>query len=573
MSLIFPEMNILFILSILIVCGLLYVFLRLFKMKQKLEKWEKWFKTVYQEVTNLAVKRHVFWEVQDVIKNNPKIQKPSAFYEFIGDSYAASMVMEIRRLVKRHKDSISFAGLLEDIRDNPQIMSRGRYVAFYKESNVEHRADGDFDQFAERPGGDHIDPTLVEQDLQELVEKAQKCEAYADRRVAHYDKGPITVPTFNDLDDCVDFLERLTKKYYLLMTGSALTEVLPTFQYDWQQVFTEPWLPIGKENYCYYKTFLAGSSLPENHYAYGMPDDAPIIPALDYFLSLNGKKNFDKKMNKFLTESINRGTTNQGEVQFHSICAEFRAMYLVGEILGLSITGFDEISPKAKGQSDCDIVAEFRGERLCFEVKAKCKEASQSLPDALVAALNMVESVYTLTPKLRSRSYNCEDMETLLEKIKKHIANFESQKESDYSTGDDLPIPYVDEDIYIQFAIKEDDEPTCTATLFDCDAMDDVCSYLLEEGKPGKVGKPMTPMIQQAQDKGADYLVCRVRPWDELDKVVNHCFENVDQQTNRTYSCGDERLGIIRGIILFSDYDNYVIINNLNAGTKQWIKK
>ncbi len=276
---------------------------------------------------------------------------------------------------------------------------------------------------------------------------------------------------------------------------------------------------------------------------------------------------------KFLTEPINQGTTNQGEVQFHSICAEFRTMYLIGETFGLTITGFDEISPKAKRQTDCDIVAEFKDEKLYFEAKAKCNEVSQSLPDALIEALNTIESRYTLTPELRDRSYNCENMDTLLGKIRDHITEFENQKESGSSNEDNEPMPYCDEEINIYFAIKKYDEPTCTTTLFDCDVLDDVHSYIFEEGKSGKDGKPMIPKIKQAQNKGADYLVCRVNPRDKLNDVVSYCFKSVKPQTDRTCYCGDTRLGILRGVILFSDYDNYVIINNLNSETQQWLYK
>jgi predicted Zn-dependent protease len=218
--------------------------------------WNKWIDVIRSEITRLSIDRNIFWEVQDIIKNNPKIQKPSSFYDFLRNTYAASALMGVRRQVKIDKDSISFAKLLREICDNPEILSRTRYFAHYKGSSVEEIAkrlgttvekyrSQDFDQFAVK-AGDHVDPELIKLDLEKLKSKAQKCEKYADQRVAHFDKKAISIiPRFTDLDSCIDYLEILIKKYYLLFRASVLTRILPESQneYDWKAIFKEAWIP------------------------------------------------------------------------------------------------------------------------------------------------------------------------------------------------------------------------------------------------------------------------------------------------------------------------------------------
>ena len=210
-------------------------------MENKYSKWERWLNNIYSEITSLSVIRHIFLEVQKIIKDNPEIQKPSVFYEFIGNGYVASGLMGVRRQIKIDKGSISFAGLLKEISECPEIMSRERFTALYKGSDVEHLADRDFDKFAGKVGT-HIDPAVVLADLDELQTQARSCEKYSDKRIAHFDRGPITVPTFEDLHKCIDLLETLLKKYYLVFTGGGLVDVLPTFQYDWQAIFKVPWI-------------------------------------------------------------------------------------------------------------------------------------------------------------------------------------------------------------------------------------------------------------------------------------------------------------------------------------------
>jgi hypothetical protein len=62
-------------------------------------------------------------------------------------------------------------------------------------------------------------------------------------RVAHFDKRALkNPPTFKDLDDCIDYLEELLKKYTLIFRATCLTSVLPTWQYEWKDIFLHPWI-------------------------------------------------------------------------------------------------------------------------------------------------------------------------------------------------------------------------------------------------------------------------------------------------------------------------------------------
>ncbi|PIU64146.1 MAG: hypothetical protein COS84_08780 [Armatimonadetes bacterium CG07_land_8_20_14_0_80_40_9] len=218
-------------------------------MGDRFDKWDNWLNSIFSEITNLSINRNIFWEVQDIIEKNPKIQKPSAFYEFLGSVYVASALMGIRRQVKIDKDSISFARLLKEICDTPEVFSRTRFVALYKGSTAEHLANRDFNKFAGETGS-HVDPNLIRLDLEELKAKVRGCEKYADQRVAHFDKQVMSnIPTFSDLDDCIDFLEKLMEKYYLLFRAGTLESILPVYQYDWKAIFREPWLPQYKNHF------------------------------------------------------------------------------------------------------------------------------------------------------------------------------------------------------------------------------------------------------------------------------------------------------------------------------------
>jgi hypothetical protein len=116
-------------------------------------------------------------------------------------------------------------------------------VGLYKGSVVEHLADSDFDKFSEA-GAPHIKASTVCTDRAQLRKAAQTCEDFADKRVAHRDKGdPKTLPTFNDLDASLDLLDHLYTKYHLMFHAANMETLLPVRQYDWQVIFREKWIP------------------------------------------------------------------------------------------------------------------------------------------------------------------------------------------------------------------------------------------------------------------------------------------------------------------------------------------
>jgi hypothetical protein len=129
-------------------------------MDPKLKKWIKWLKVIRDEVVYLLINRNIFWEVNEIIKNNKDIQKPSQFYNFLGDTYASYALMGIRRQVKIDSQSISLVRLLKEIIKNPEKLSRQYYKSLYKGSVVEHLADKHFDKYAGL-GKDHISPKMV----------------------------------------------------------------------------------------------------------------------------------------------------------------------------------------------------------------------------------------------------------------------------------------------------------------------------------------------------------------------------------------------------------------------------
>lgn len=214
--------------------------------KQRIEKWRRWIDVIQEDLGRLLLRRTLFKDLVKMRDENPRLKEHGdAFFGFLTELFVDSVVIGIRRQLKDHRDSISLARLLREIADNPELLTREGYydlwrAAGYADPDSLPSARGDFDAFAGR-GGALLDPAVPSRDLKELKGIAAACERYADWQVAHRDRRA-TRATLKpkDVYDSLDRLEKLTAKYFLLLTGGGLT-VEPSLQLPIWYAFTFPW--------------------------------------------------------------------------------------------------------------------------------------------------------------------------------------------------------------------------------------------------------------------------------------------------------------------------------------------
>jgi hypothetical protein len=212
-------------------------------MDQKLEKWGKWIDAIYNDMVSSAASREIYEETKRIIINNPTLADgPTFFFNRLTRWYADSAIMGLRRHLKIDGDSISLAGLLQDIAENPKSLSRTHFVSLSDKPAMHPHLNRTFDKYAGQ-GAEHVSSEAVKQELDEFRKRSKQCEEYADRLVAHLDKRWVKdPPTFQEFYEVVDFAETLLKKYTLLIRGSSLRSVTPVVLEDWTTIFRVPWL-------------------------------------------------------------------------------------------------------------------------------------------------------------------------------------------------------------------------------------------------------------------------------------------------------------------------------------------
>ena len=191
-----------------------------------------WLEAIRTDVQDLALDHHVFWEIQAIIKANPKFASASNLVnQWMASSFVKSAAVGVRRHVKTGDDSISLKRLLTEVKQHPELVSREFYLAFFADGLEwlrETNGNEYFDSLS-GAGGQHIMPDVVEKQLLQLEAAANSIEHYVDRRVAHYDTRGLAkpLPTFKDLEGALRTLEEQVIFYWTLLTGASLIELTP----------------------------------------------------------------------------------------------------------------------------------------------------------------------------------------------------------------------------------------------------------------------------------------------------------------------------------------------------------
>lgn len=214
--------------------------------KPIIDKWNRWFDVISTDVVSLHFYRKMYRDVGSMVKANPAIRKPNAFYKFVANGYVALTLIIVRRQVAERKDSISLARLLSDISEHPTELSRQHYHKLCAGRGFgSAQIDRSFQHAVGETGRDFINLASVLNDLTTLKDVTKLLHKYTDKRVAHIDVRTWTqsMPTFGDLDAAIDTLARVCRKYSVLLRAEQIPSFEPIIQHDWQAVFRVPWIP------------------------------------------------------------------------------------------------------------------------------------------------------------------------------------------------------------------------------------------------------------------------------------------------------------------------------------------
>lgn len=214
-------------------------------------KWRKWLPRMRSDITDMLGKRDVFWELQDVAKENPKILNPGNFFDWMCRNYVIAQTVGIRGLVDQHKHSHSLWRLLFEILEHPGVLDRNTHVRMYRSSPLGETLGHMSFNAAVGRGSKCLGLRVVRADLRRIEDASERVRRFVNKRVAHRTSpGEIRkLPTFDEIDTALETLDEIFCKYNLLLTAQGMTTCHATRQHEWREVLLEPWVVRGGKLY------------------------------------------------------------------------------------------------------------------------------------------------------------------------------------------------------------------------------------------------------------------------------------------------------------------------------------
>jgi len=216
-------------------------------------RWRRWLPRIVLDMTDILGKREIFWELQEIAKENPGILTPGEFFDWMCRNYMDAVTVGARRFTDQDKRSHSLWRMLYEILENPGVINRRAHNTLYR--NTTSLIDLGNRSFDNLVGKDMevLSQTQVRSDLQNLEVAGERIRRLVNKRVAHLTSpGAIRkLPTFNDLDKTLDTYDKILCKYNTLLTAAGMVSAFATRQGYWMDVLLKPW--VGPESKFYNK--------------------------------------------------------------------------------------------------------------------------------------------------------------------------------------------------------------------------------------------------------------------------------------------------------------------------------
>jgi hypothetical protein len=153
---------------------------------ERLDTWYVWLDShIRPEVYGLHLHRHVWLETQAMLRANPDLPE-SYWWEFMGDTYAVTQAVALRRQVDTRRDVISLARLLMQMQRGARVLSRGYFLSRYgTDTNMIALGEETWADTFAGDAGEHLDPAIPNADLDTLVTAAAAVKDFVDDHLAH----------------------------------------------------------------------------------------------------------------------------------------------------------------------------------------------------------------------------------------------------------------------------------------------------------------------------------------------------------------------------------------------------
>ena len=199
------------------------------------------------DLTDMLAGREMFWDLQEVAKENPRVLNPGSFLDWACRNYVVAQTVAIRSFMDQSKDSHSLWRMLFEILEHPGVINRATHVRMYRTVPMGEALGHRSFNAAVGKRVQVLGQRAIRTDMRRLENASERVRRFVNKRVAHRTlRGKIRrLPKFDEVDAALVALDKVFCKYNLLLRAQGMSTCHATRQYDWREVLREPWVLTG----------------------------------------------------------------------------------------------------------------------------------------------------------------------------------------------------------------------------------------------------------------------------------------------------------------------------------------
>lgn len=183
-----------------------------------------------------------------MFETNPQLNAIGGrVFEWLKEMWIHDTVINVRRELDDKRNVESFGVLLDEASKRPQVLARRRFVDGIEETDFRWELLNEkFTALGVIKGAtdwmdDYLDPVNIAADRKGLNQIADSVLAFADRAVAHRTPGFTNNATYKDLNDAIDSIEPVFKKYFEIINGNSFDVLDRPLDSEWAKPFEFAW--------------------------------------------------------------------------------------------------------------------------------------------------------------------------------------------------------------------------------------------------------------------------------------------------------------------------------------------
>jgi len=209
-------------------------------------RWRSWLQQIDKHMFEKAyIDKAMFERYGAIHDGNVAIQTPGNFHNWVFSNYAHSLVLQIRKIADTNQKAVSLRRLVGQIAQHPDVLTKRSFLSKYGR-RFTHLGEANWLRYCNGRNCRSIPRGVAHQDLKEIDRLATSIIDYANKEIAHHERGRRYRTLW--LDKAFATLDGLLAVCYKY--GDLCGQPVPcpysiVDHSGWDEIFKQPWIIHG----------------------------------------------------------------------------------------------------------------------------------------------------------------------------------------------------------------------------------------------------------------------------------------------------------------------------------------